>query len=901
MQRYLSIPFFAGYPDLVAGTLSDPSYDLMGDVLTLTDPDSNTTSWSYDGLGRPIQESESVALGYKAGTTTSLGTGTAVYNNQFDLDGNLIQSSDPDGRVNTYSYDWASRQTGETWYASAAQAAAGVSDGSITYTFDIGGAMIGATNSVNSTAVATYLYQHDDVYNTTLETASLNGLSSNVLLAWNYDYNKCRTALSVNIGGTANFYRGEFTGFSYGTNDFTNAYTYDHLENMTSVSQTSQTTGNGVTSKTVTFGYDADNRLTGTAAYAAAFGSIGSGNEVYSSAWAFDHDSNLTALTYSPQGNTSATPLAAYHWDYDNDNRVVDMYSRNDSSAPSPNQTYGSGSNWGEAAYSYDHDSQLTATTYSNFYNAAASNRSATFDADGNRTNHGAAGSANRLLSDGTYDYTYDLDGNRIARTRISDLAVTYYQWNNENQLTAVSGAGGEAAYSYDAFGRMVSQTENGATSYFIDDGQNVALVMNVVNGYANVVERELYGPAVDQVLASEFPPAVPSGGGPQSSGPVNWLLGDNQGTIRDVATYNGTTTGIVNHLVFDSFGQFAWESSSLPANQTRFTYAGMQLDPVSGLYYDNARWYDALNGVFISQDPLGFAAGDPNTSRYCFNSPTNGTDPSGMDEWGAAEPEHNLFTDFCFFFFSNDQAASDPCQQQSEDPDAPGFIAQSPKVGALEKSTTTMGTVTFGAMGAEGGMLVGGGAGAGVGAFGAMAGSNATATEIAGGILGGYLGGKFGALVGGLGGPAGEEIGGFGGGVGGGYAGGAAAGKVVRIVGSKAGGCGGNPGPGEGAPIEEQPLQEQQAQQQQGKATERVTNPKHHPNSASPEPTNAQELFDNSIVDSKGVRWAKDADGTIHRFSKPSNGQSHWNGSTGGADPIRLEDIPIAIRRALR
>jgi len=41
-----------------------------------------------------------------------------------------------------------------------------------------------------------------------------------------------------------------------------------------------------------------------------------------------------------------------------------------------------------------------------------------------------------------------------------------------------------------------------------------------------------------------------------------------------------------------------------------------MQLDAISGLYYDNARWYDALNGVFISQDPLGFAAADPKTSR---------------------------------------------------------------------------------------------------------------------------------------------------------------------------------------------------------------------------------------------------------------------------------------------
>jgi RHS repeat-associated protein len=80
-----------------------------------------------------------------------------------------------------------------------------------------------------------------------------------------------------------------------------------------------------------------------------------------------------------------------------------------------------------------------------------------------------------------------------------------------------------------------------------------------------------------------------------------------------------------------------------------------------------------------------------------------------------------------------------------------------------------------------------------------------------------------------------------------------------------------------------------------------RISNPKHHPNSASPEPTNVQELFDKSVADGRGVRWAKDADGTIHRFSAPSNGESHWNGSTSGSGGIRQEDIPIEIRRALQ
>jgi RHS repeat-associated protein len=84
-------------------------------------------------------------------------------------------------------------------------------------------------------------------------------------------------------------------------------------------------------------------------------------------------------------------------------------------------------------------------------------------------------------------------------------------------------------------------------------------------------------------------------------------------------------------------------------------------------------------------------------------------------------------------------------------------------------------------------------------------------------------------------------------------------------------------------------------------KKPKRVSNPKHHPNSASPEPKNVQELFDKSIADGSGVRWAKDSDGTIHRFSAPSNGESHWNGSTAGADPIRQDDIPNDVRRALK
>lgn len=62
----------------------------------------------------------------------------------------------------------------------------------------------------------------------------------------------------------------------------------------------------------------------------------------------------------------------------------------------------------------------------------------------------------------------------------------------------------------------------------------------------------------------------------------------------------------------------------------TRFSYTGQEFDADTGLYYYNARWYDPATGRFMSQDPLGFAAGDANLMRYVGNSATNATDPNG-------------------------------------------------------------------------------------------------------------------------------------------------------------------------------------------------------------------------------------------------------------------------------
>ena len=53
-----------------------------------------------------------------------------------------------------------------------------------------------------------------------------------------------------------------------------------------------------------------------------------------------------------------------------------------------------------------------------------------------------------------------------------------------------------------------------------------------------------------------------------------------------------------------------------------------MTLDPLTGQYYDEARWYDPGLSVFDTRDP---AESDANLYCYCCNDPSIMFDPSGL------------------------------------------------------------------------------------------------------------------------------------------------------------------------------------------------------------------------------------------------------------------------------
>jgi len=88
-------------------------------------------------------------------------------------------------------------------------------------------------------------------------------------------------------------------------------------------------------------------------------------------------------------------------------------------------------------------------------------------------------------------------------------------------------------------------------------------------------------------------------------------------------------TTDIVNHLVYDSFGRITSQTDS--GKEPFHTFTGRDRDPLTQLSYHRARWYDPHTGRWLSEDPIGFTAGDENLYRYVGNNGPNAVDPFGL------------------------------------------------------------------------------------------------------------------------------------------------------------------------------------------------------------------------------------------------------------------------------
>jgi RHS repeat-associated protein len=212
------------------------------------------------------------------------------------------------------------------------------------------------------------------------------------------------------------------------------------------------------------------------------------------------------------------------------------------------------------------------------------------------------------------------------------------------------------STYEYDALGRrsadLVDRDGNGLVDQmdrWFHDGTERLFQARDGDGVGTaqpwrISNRYLHADGMDQLLADE---QYATGTGPNfnstpstTAGTTLWTPSDHLGSGRDLVDNNGV---IRKHVVYDSYGKRLAEvnrdaaGNVLPALSTAavdsaFGYTGADWDADVNLTNHDARWYDAGSGRWLSQDPIGFEAGDSNLYRYVGNQPTTLTDPTGLE-----------------------------------------------------------------------------------------------------------------------------------------------------------------------------------------------------------------------------------------------------------------------------
>jgi RHS repeat-associated protein len=310
--------------------------------------------------------------------------------------------------------------------------------------------------------------------------------------------------------------------------------------------------------------------------------------------------------------------LASYQYAYDVGSRFTSIDSYLD----------------GLTEYTHDNTDQLTGADHT-----GQTDESYEYDENGNRTMSGYdTGNNNQLLSDGTYDYTYDDEGNRLTRTNIATGHVTRYEWDHRNRLASVTEEDDEenvlsvVEHQYDVFNRWVKRTVDSdgpgsaaaVDTYFAHEDGQIVLDFDV-SAASDLTHRYLWSDRVDQILASEDVTSL------TTAGNTLWPLTDHLGTTRDLADRNESTgvTTVTNHRRFDFYGNLLTETNS--SIDLLFAFTGRPLDESTGLQNNLNRWYDAAPGRWISEDPIGFAGHDFCLTRYVRNDTLRGLDATGL------------------------------------------------------------------------------------------------------------------------------------------------------------------------------------------------------------------------------------------------------------------------------
>jgi RHS repeat-associated protein len=548
-----------------------PSCGGNGEKLTsLSDANNNVTSYSYNQLGHLMKETDPL------GNITSYA---------YNAKGNLTSKTDANGNTINYSYD-ANGRLLKKIYPDATEE---------TFTYDPKGNILSAVNKNIS-----YAFSYDAVGRMQSSTDS-NGK----VIQYSYDNTGRKTRTTYPEGSVVSYAYDTAGRLATITNGGGRqyGYSYDNLGRRTKLAYP-----NGATAS---YNYDTAGRLLSLVHKTSTGKIIGS--------FAYTHDKVGNRLT-------KAEPDVTYTYGYDTIYRLLQAL---------PAKPREQRDEKGENEH---HDRMVRAEQY-------------TYDPAGNRLTGPripaayAYGPGNQLLTTSRFAYTYDINGNTIAKTHPEqngehqdydddnrDDKNWTYTYDYENRLIKAETTHEDetivVSFKYDPFGRRIEKkvetiehgkAEEVKTYTFVYDGQAIILeyLTKLDDGEAKTdVTKYVHGPGIDEPLSIT------------KNGEIYYYHADGLGSI---VALTDKKQKVVESYEYDSFGNMKRHGDKV---KNTITYTGREWDKETGLYYYRARYYDPMEGRFISRDPIGFDGGDVNLYAYVKNNPTNLTDPSGKNPW---------------------------------------------------------------------------------------------------------------------------------------------------------------------------------------------------------------------------------------------------------------------------
>ncbi|HLA11235.1 MAG TPA: Ig-like domain-containing protein [Pyrinomonadaceae bacterium] len=674
------------------GNIRTFDYDFRGRLLTATDPLNNVTAFNYDPFGRLTKlthpDGSSVSLTYDlAGRRTKVtdagGNSTTysydgayrlrartdalsnVRNFTYDLNSNLVAATDELGRTTSFEYDEFRRVTRVIFPAANSESERPFE----TINYD----ELGNVTSRKNRAGRVTQFEYDESnrlikiidpgqqttrfeYDERSQTAAVADALGQ---RYNFAYDQLGRLVSIQRGQLSRSYSYDAVGNRVRRTDFNGQvtkYRYDKLNRLRRIIYPDLSTvryrydalsrlqvAENVHGR-ITFEYDNRSRLISTLdvlgrsvsyTYDANSNrlSMALGSTV-DATYEYDALNRLTRIveaaggkansfSYDPTGKLALRVLGnavTTSFEYDGLNRLIRLRDFKGNSVLADHRySFDAADNLIQdiesvdaSSYTYDAMDRLTAML------SGSRGESYSYDSLGNRTASHLSptythGPFNQLTSSTTSQLNYDGNGNVISKTDASGSA--HYVWDFENRLVqATNSSGHTVVYKYDALGRRFERSSASGATRFLHDGLDVIKDLNS----DRTVQNYLNGPGIDNKLRQ------------RGSGDSFYYLRDHLGNTRMLTDNKGR---VVERLSYDSFGNILQSSGgSVGSVNTRYDFTGRERDPLTGLIYYRARWYDPHLGRFISEDPLGLGGG-LNQYSYVGNNPLNKRDPFGLYE----------------------------------------------------------------------------------------------------------------------------------------------------------------------------------------------------------------------------------------------------------------------------